>query len=134
MSEREAATTTHAVVECVIPILNVASVAASVGYYTDVLGFHRDWVDGDPPTMASVSRDGHAIMLCERMQGHAGTWIWIGVDDILPLWDQYRSRGVRFRQTPTNHPWAYEMQVEDPDGHVLRFGSEPRTGSLSRDG
>jgi hypothetical protein len=24
-----------------------------------------------------------------------------------------------------NRPWAYEMQVEDPDGHVLRFGSEP---------
>ena len=22
-------------------------------------------------------------------------------------------------------PWAYEMKVTDPDGHVLRFGSEP---------
>jgi len=21
---------------------------------------------------------------------------------------------------------AFEMQVEDPDGHVLRFGSEPK--------
>jgi len=25
----------------------------------------------------------------------------------------------------TNHSWALEFQVEDPDGNVLRFGSEP---------
>jgi hypothetical protein len=28
---------------------------------------------------------------------------------------------------PTNFPWALEMQVEDPDGNVLRIGSEPKT-------
>jgi hypothetical protein len=27
---------------------------------------------------------------------------------------------------PTHHPWAMEMQVEDPDGNVLRFGSDPK--------
>jgi len=26
---------------------------------------------------------------------------------------------------PTNFPWAKEMHVEDPDGNVIRFGSEP---------
>ena len=30
------------------------------------------------------------------------------------------------RTPPANRPWAYEMRVSDPDGHVLRFGSEPR--------
>jgi catechol 2,3-dioxygenase-like lactoylglutathione lyase family enzyme len=117
-------------VECVIPILNVASAATSVRYYTEVLGFHLDWVEGEPPTMASVSRDGHGIMLCQGDQGQPGTWVWIGVDDIEPLWNQYRRQGVRFRQSPTNHRWAYEMQVEDPDGHVLRFGSEPRPADV----
>lgn len=125
MTHRESATT-PAVVECIIPILSVASVAASIGYYVDVLGFHLDWAEGEPATMASVSRDGHAIMLCEGDQGHPGTWVWIGVHDIEPLCEQYSTRGVRFRQQPTNYRWAYEMQVEDPDGHVLRFGSEPR--------
>jgi hypothetical protein len=33
--------------------------------------------------------------------------------------------GARIRQEPENYSWAYEMQVEDPNGHVLRFGSEP---------
>ena len=37
-----------------------------------------------------------------------------------------RARGARFQEAPTSYPWAYEMRVEDPDGHVLRFGSGPR--------
>jgi hypothetical protein len=27
--------------------------------------------------------------------------------------------------TPSNYSWAMEMQIEDPDGHVLRFGTDP---------
>src|SRR5829696_2880611 len=94
-------------VECIIPILNVASVRASVHYYTEVLGFHLDWEAGDPPTMVSVSRDGHAIMLCAGEQGHPGTWLWIGVHDVETLCEQYRTRGARFRQQPISYPWAY---------------------------
>jgi hypothetical protein len=26
-----------------------------------------------------------------------------------------------------NFPWACEMRVGDPDGHVLRFGSDPKS-------
>lgn len=75
--------------------------------------------------MASVGRDGRSIMLCEGAQGQPGTWVWIGMEDILPLYQRLSGRGARIRQPPENRPWAYEMQVEDPDGHVLRFGSEP---------
>ena len=28
-------------------------------------------------------------------------------------------------EPPTNYSWAYEFKIQDPDGHVLRFGSEP---------
>jgi hypothetical protein len=28
-------------------------------------------------------------------------------------------------QPPVRRPWALEMWVEDPDGHVLRLGSDP---------
>jgi len=37
-----------------------------------------------------------------------------------------RDRGVPIRMAPTNYSWALEMQIEDPDGNVLRLGSEPR--------
>ena len=110
-------------VECIIPILNVADLAASVAFYTRVLGFKTDWNAG---TMASVSRDGQAIMLCQQGQGQRGTWVWIGVEDIEPLHADFVAKGASFRLKPTNCFWAYEMQIEDPDGHVLRFGSDTK--------
>jgi predicted enzyme related to lactoylglutathione lyase len=70
-----------------------------------------------------------SIMLCQSDQGRPGTWIWIGVEDVDPLFEDYLTRGATIRQRPINYPWAYEMQIEDPDGHVLRFGSEPRLDS-----
>ena len=111
--------------EDVTPILRVHSLAASIDYYVRVLGFKLDWQE--PGSMASVSRDRCGIMLCEGGQGYPGTWVWIGVSDIDPLFAQYRTTGATVRHPPTNYPWAYEVQILDPDGHVLRFGSEPKT-------
>lgn len=110
--------------EVVTPILRVRDLPASVRHYVEVLGFRVDWTEGG---MASVSRDRCAIMLCEGGQGNPGTWVWIGVEDAGALHAEYRASGAAIRLEPTDCPWAYEMQVTDPDGHVLRFGSEPRT-------
>lgn len=115
-----------------IPILNVRSVTASIRYYVDALGFKLDWTWGEPMEFASVSRDCQAIMLCEDGQGHPGTWLWVGVDDIDPLFRDFSRTGVTFLELPTNFPWAYEMKVQDPDGHVLRFGSEPKESQAER--
>jgi uncharacterized glyoxalase superfamily protein PhnB len=112
-------------VECIVPILRVHSLKDSLGYYVDVLGFQAEWGGEEGSTMASVGRDGRSLMLCEGAQGQPGTWVWIGVEDIRPLYDRLSRRGARIRQAPERRPWAYEMQVEDLDGHVLRFGSEP---------
>jgi hypothetical protein len=109
-------------VECIIPILRVASVAASIAYYRSMLGFKTDW---DVGTMASVSRHGRAIMLCQQAQGQPGTWVW--VEDIEPLYFDLVARGASIRLPPTNFYWAYEIRIEDLDEHVLRFGSEPKT-------
>lgn len=106
------------------PILRVRSLQASIDYYVKVLGFSLDW--HHPGVIASVSRDRATIMLCEGDQGRAGTWIWIGVNDCAALFTEYTARGASIPLPPTNYPWAYEMHVEDRDGHVLRLGSEPR--------
>jgi catechol 2,3-dioxygenase-like lactoylglutathione lyase family enzyme len=113
-------------VECIIPILRVSNLQTSIRFYVDVLGFKVDWGGEEDSTFASVSRDRRAIMLAQGEQGHAGTWLWIGVEDIEPLFADYAAKGVKFREQPTNYPWAYEMKIEDPDGHVLRFGSDPK--------
>jgi predicted enzyme related to lactoylglutathione lyase len=113
-----------AILEGVIPILRVSSLAASLDYYVQVLGFTIRW--HDPGVMASVGRDRCEIFLCAGDQGHPGGWIWIGATDVDLLVEEYRAAGATIRHPPTNYPWAYEMQVQDPDGNILRFGSEPK--------
>lgn len=110
--------------ECANPILRVESLARSLRYYVDALGFTNAEWGGDDFTC--VSRDGAAIYLSEGDQGHSGTWLWIGVEDVAALHEEYRAQGATILHDPQNFPWALEMKVSDPDGHVLRFGSEPR--------
>lgn len=109
--------------EGAVPILRVRNVQASIDHYVRVLGFTLDW--HNPLVMASVSRDRASVMFSEGHQGHPGTWVWFGVEDAAALFDEYRAGGADIRLPPTNYPWAFEMHVVDPDGHVLRFGSEP---------
>ena len=110
--------------EDVTPILRVRDLSASIEHYVKVLGFKVNWQH--PGIIASVSRDRCGIMLCEGDQGYPGGWVWIGVEDIEPLFEEYSGKGAKVRNPPTNYEWAYEMQIEDPDGNVLRMGSEPK--------
>ncbi len=106
------------------PILNVANLARSVRYYVDILGFSNAEWGGDDFTC--VTRDGASIYLSEGDQGQPGTWVWLGVEDTEALYDEYSQSGATILQPPENFPWACEMKVGDPDGHVLRFGSDPK--------
>ena len=105
------------------PILSVYNVPATVRYYTDILGFkNAEWGND---SFTCVLRDRASIYLCQGGQGQSGTWVWVGVEDVSLLYEEYKTSRARIRMTPKNFPWAYEMHVEDLDGHVLRFGSEP---------
>jgi catechol 2,3-dioxygenase-like lactoylglutathione lyase family enzyme len=110
--------------EGVTPILRVGNVTASIEYYVVKLGFKIDW---QTPIFASVSRGKCHIFLSEGDQGHPGGWVWIGVEDAEALFNEYRVKGARIRHPPTNYEWAYEMQVEDLDGNVLRMGSDQKS-------
>jgi catechol 2,3-dioxygenase-like lactoylglutathione lyase family enzyme len=116
-------------VENTIPVLAVSDISASIRFYCEVLGFKHDWGgDGNLSHIASVSRDGHAIMLQHRDPLNAGC-VWIGGDVLIPLWDKIRSSGdITIIQRPTNQPWALEMRIKDPDGNVLWFGMDSLEG------
>jgi predicted enzyme related to lactoylglutathione lyase len=106
------------------PILSVADMKRSLRYYVDALGFSNAEWGGDDFTC--VTRDGANIYLSQGDQGHPGTWVWLGVDDVEALHEEYKDTGARILQPPENFPWACEMKIGDPDGHVLRFGSDPK--------
>lgn len=106
------------------PILRVENMDASLKFYVDALGFRNAaWGNAD---FTHVSRDAAGIYLCRGDQGSGAAWLWLGVDDVTKLHQEYLSRGVAILLPPTNYSWALEMRIEDPDGNVLRFGSEPR--------
>ena len=114
--------------ECINPMLSVSDVSASLNYYERVLGFQRaDWV-ADGATFALVLRDGFGIYLSEDLEAQQRAWVWIGAENIEPLYQEYKASGAKFREPPTNYSWAYQMMVEDADGHVLCIGSAPKEG------
>jgi len=110
--------------ENVTPILNVKDMSLSLAFYVGILGFkNAEWGDDN---FTSINRDNTGLYLCKGGQGVSGTWIWIGFDgDIFSLYQKLKTEGVRIKLPPTNFSWAYEMQIEDPDGHVLRLGTDP---------
>jgi len=111
-------------IEGIQTILSVKDMNTSRVFYKDILGFEEvEWGTDD---FTSVNRENAGIYLCKEAQGNPGTWIWVGFDgDIFKLHDDLRAKGVKIRKAPTNYSWAMEMQIEDPDGHVLRFGTDP---------
>jgi catechol 2,3-dioxygenase-like lactoylglutathione lyase family enzyme len=105
------------------PILRVENMQTALRFYVDLLGFENaQWGTED---FTSISRDRAAVYLCRGDQGRGGAWVWIGVEDAKKLYDELQARGVKTCDGPTNYPWALEFRVEDPDGNVIRFASEP---------
>jgi catechol 2,3-dioxygenase-like lactoylglutathione lyase family enzyme len=114
----------------VTPILRVANLAASIDYYTTKLGFKVNWgfPDEGKSFFASISRGRCNLFLSVGDQGHPGSWVWIDGVDVEALHAEFETAGANIRNPPTNYVWALEMQVEDLDGNILRFGSDPKEG------
>jgi len=106
-----------------MPVFRVKDVDASVAYYVQALGFKLQWQASD--SSACVKRGDCSIMLTDDNQSQPRMWIWIGLEDVRALHDQYVKSGAKIRNPPNNFEWALEMQVEDLDGNVLRIGSDP---------
>ncbi|MBT1706383.1 glyoxalase superfamily protein [Chryseosolibacter indicus] len=125
-------TTSNFRIENIAPILYVEDMKRSLQFYVDILGFENAaWGDEN---FTSVNRENSGLYLCKGGQGMPGTWVWIGFDGDISLFHQkLLAKGVKIKLPPTNFSWAYEMQVEDPDGHILRFGTDPDQNSPFHD-
>lgn len=111
------------------PIFRVGDVKASIRYYTEVLGFTLNWCDEDGNSFASVSRGECNLFLSSGDQGHAGAWIWLAVGDADAAHAELVAKGAKIHHPPANYPWgSREVHVADPDGNVLRLGSENKPG------
>jgi catechol 2,3-dioxygenase-like lactoylglutathione lyase family enzyme len=122
--EAAKACTRHADLSCPRPILHVRSLHASQRYYRDALGFKIDWEHGDPPDFGSVSRGDTVLFMCQGCQGNPGSWMMVFTPSVDRLHDELVRKGAIIKSPPADMPWGLrEMQVADPDGNVIRFGS-----------
>lgn len=106
-----------------VPILYCTDVAKSLTYYTEVLGFCNKWDWGKPPTFGGVSKDAVEIYFSKKGQGNPGTWLSIMVDNVDEYYEHVKAKGATILSEPKNMEWGIrEMLLEDPDGHMIRFG------------
>ena len=118
-------------VERINPYLEVSNLSDSLKYYVDVLGFT---LYVETPVLGIIERDRHQIHLF-RSEGEVSPHrVWVGVNDIEPLFNQFVLRGAEIYQAPINYSWAYQMMVKDLDGNVLIFGSGPKDNLPFEDG
>lgn len=108
---------------CARPIFPVRDLPRSLAYYRDVLGFEVDWVYGEPPDFASVSR-GKGVLFLGVDDATPGSWVMFFTRDVDALHREIAGRGAIVRMAPRDMPWGVrEMQVADPDGNIMRFGT-----------
>jgi catechol 2,3-dioxygenase-like lactoylglutathione lyase family enzyme len=106
------------------PILYSKDVAMSVDYYKTVLGFDDGWVWDDDATFGGVVKGGVEIFFCKENQGHPGTWVAIILDNVDEYYTLIKNRGAKILTEPKDEAWNMrEMFVQDPDGHIIRFGN-----------
>ena len=123
---------TNSVLTRALPVVFVLSVETSAAFFRDKLGFAIDFLHGDPPFYASVSRDTASLHLRfvheavitpqvrEREDGLISAFV--EVDNIQALFAEYKAAGVEFAQPLRKEPWGMStFMVLDPDGNYICF-------------
>jgi predicted lactoylglutathione lyase len=118
----------------IAPHFLVADVARAAEYYRDKLGFEIGPYFQDPPRFVIVQRDGIAIQL-SRMEGDRGgsnrNWkseafdAYVWVKNVDRLHRELTAANATVLTAPRLKDYGMkEMDVQDVDGYVLRFGED----------
>jgi catechol 2,3-dioxygenase-like lactoylglutathione lyase family enzyme len=115
-----------------MPVVFVSNVQASAAFFRDKLGFAIDFLHGNPPFYASVSRGAARLHLRfvhepvfapgvrEREDGLLSAFV--DVDNIKGLFAEYKAAGVEFVHPLRKEPLgASAFIVRDPDGNSICF-------------
>jgi|SRR5690349_21168600 len=115
-------------------VLLVEDLQRATEYYRDRLGFKIARYDEEPDRYGSAERDGCHVHFA-HYDGAAATPhhhavppdmfdVYFWPDDVDGLHAEFKDRGANIIQEPTNQPYGLrEFRVQDPDGHILAFGT-----------
>jgi uncharacterized glyoxalase superfamily protein PhnB len=111
------------------PVLPVDNAVASAEFYRDQLGFQIEFMHGDPPYYAIVSRDNAVtIHFSEREDTSKKIHpcsVYIFVNDVEAVYEEYKSKGMKMFSPPEDQDYGMrEFELRDLNGHFLVFGQE----------
>lgn len=117
------------------PVLAVPDVNETLAFYRDKLGFHVDFVEGDPPVHARVCADPtyssptvHIRFepLPAGVPANPSVHLWLHVGTGLDrLFGLYRQRGVEILEEPNDRPWGLrQFAIRDCNGYEVCFCAE----------
>jgi catechol 2,3-dioxygenase-like lactoylglutathione lyase family enzyme len=112
--------------ETTVPIVSVDDLAAALDYYQAALGFKRDWIWGEPATLAGLYRDCIELQLAQRGKlGPPGTsHVYLRGSGVDALFEEFRAAGVEIREPIADRPYGLrDFGVLDPSGNRLDFGA-----------
>ena len=67
---------------------------------------------------ADLVQIGLRFLVGQEAEGQSGMWMFIFVENVDALYEEYQASGAIIRQKPANFPWGVrEMNIEDLDGH-----------------
>jgi catechol 2,3-dioxygenase-like lactoylglutathione lyase family enzyme len=136
MGDIQAETLSKPILLAAEPQLFVADIETACEFYTKKLGFTVAFVYGEPPFYGQVVRDGARLNLrClsepainpELREREDLLSASITLDDAKPLYLEFQTAGVIFRQELKTEPWgARAFVVSDPDGNRILFAGRGR--------
>ena len=115
-------------------VLQVRDVVASAAFYREKLGFDSASMWGEPPCFCIVGRGTVTLFLD---QGRAEDdppvnqyWAaYVYVDDVDAYLAELQSRDVEILRGPEDmEHGCREIDVRDPDGHIIAFGQDLTPG------
>lgn len=115
------------------PVLQVSDVLKSRDFYRDLLGFEEFGMWGEPPCFCILGRGAITIFLDQSWKGRPvpANQYWAAylyVSDAEALAAEFRARGVEIARGPEDAPHGCrEIDVRDPDGHIICFGQDLET-------
>ena len=134
MTDKTTETAARPLLTSIAAQLFVADIEASCEFYAGKLGFAADFVYGEPPFYAQLSRDNARLALrhvdepvfsgdIREREALLSASITLGaMDEIERLFRAFRGAGVLFHQEMRREPWgAMTFVVRDPDGNLILF-------------
>ena len=113
------------------PVLRASDYQRAKAFYMDVLGFERVNEAGDPVTGFGFFRAGAAQIFLHAWDGPERKWDgWRGyfyADDLPALISKLTELGTPFKGPADTFYDMREIEVTDPDGNVLCFGTDVPT-------